>query len=39
MKKLDKSKVEWIISQKRNGVTTSSIAETMNVSTRWVKKP
>ena len=34
MKKLDKSKVEWIISQKRKGVTTSSIAETMNVSAR-----
>ena len=38
MKKLDKSKVEWIISQKRKGVTTSSIAETMNVSARRVKK-
>ena len=38
MKKLDKSKVEWIISQKRKGVATSSIAETMNVSARRVKK-
>ena len=38
MKKLDESKVEWIISQKQKGETTSSIAETMNVSTRWVKK-
>ena len=38
MKKLDESKVEWIISQKQKGVTTSSIAETMNVSARWVKK-
>ena len=38
MKKLDESKVKWIILQKRNGETTSSIAETMNVSTRWVKK-
>ena len=38
MKKLDESKVEWIISQKRKGVATSSIAETMNVSARWVKK-
>ena len=38
MKKLDESKVKWIILQKRNGETTSSIAETMNISTRWVKK-
>ena len=38
MKKLDESKVKWIILQKRNGETTSSIAETMNVSTRWIKK-
>ena len=38
MKKLDESKVGWIISQKQKGETTSSIAETMNVSTRWVKK-
>ena len=38
MKKLDKSKVEWIISQKRNGVAMFSIAEIMNVSTRWVKR-
>ena len=38
MKKLDESKVKWIILQKRNGETTSSIAKTMNVSTRWVKK-
>ena len=36
--KIDKSKVEWIISQKRKGVAISSIAETMNVSARWVKK-
>ena len=38
MKKLDESKVKWIILQKRKGETTSSIAETMNISTRWVKK-
>ena len=38
MKKLDESKVKWIILQKQNGKTTSSIAKTMNVSTRWVKK-
>ena len=37
MKKLDESKVEWIISQKRKEVTTSSIAETLNVSTRQIK--
>ena len=38
MKKLDESKVKWIILQKQNGETTSSIAKTMNISTRWVKK-
>ena len=38
MKKLDEFKVKWIILQKRKGETTSSIAETMNISTRWVKK-
>ena len=38
MKKLDESKVKWIIDQKRKGVTTKKIADTMNVSTRWVKK-
>ena len=38
MKKLDKSRVEWIIAQERNGVAMFSIAETMNVSARWVKK-
>ena len=38
MKKLDESKVEWIISQKQKGIATSSIVETMNVSARWVKK-
>ena len=38
MKKLDESKVKWIILQKQNGETTSSIAKTMNVSTRWLKK-
>ena len=38
MKKLDESKVEWIISQKRNGVATSRIIKPMNVSARWVKK-
>ena len=38
MKKLDESKVKWIILQKQNGETTSRITETMNISTRWVKK-
>ena len=38
MKKLDESKVKWIILQKQNGETTSSIAKTMNISTRWLKK-
>ena len=38
MEKLNESKVGWIISQKRKGVATSSIVETMNVSARWVKK-
>ena len=38
MKKLDESKVKWIILQKRKGETTSSIAKTMNISTRWIKK-
>ena len=38
MKKLDESKVKWIISQKQKGVATSGIAEAMNVSARRVKK-
>ena len=38
MKKLDESNVKWIILQKQKGETTFKIAETMNVSTRWVKK-
>ena len=37
MKKLDESKVRWIISQKRKGATNAYMAEIMNVSTRWVK--
>ena len=37
MKKLDESKVRWIISQKRRGATNAYMAETMNVSVRWVK--
>ena len=38
MKKLDESKVKWIVAQKRKGVQTKKIAESMNVSTRWVRK-
>ena len=38
MKKLDESKVRWIITQKRKGATTNHVAQTMDVSTRWVKK-
>ena len=38
MKKLDESKVKWIILQKQKGETTSSIADIMNASTCWVKK-
>ena len=38
MKKLDKSKVRWIIAQKRKGATANHVAQTMDVSTRWVKK-
>ena len=37
MKKLDESKVRWIISQKRKGATNAYMAETMNISVRWVK--
>ena len=38
MKKLDESKVRWIIAQKRKGATANHVAQTMDVSTRWVKK-
>ena len=38
MKKLDESKVKWIILQKQKGESASRIAETMNISTRRVKK-
>ena len=38
MKKLDESKVRWIIAQKRKGATTNRVAQTMDVSTRWIKK-
>ena len=38
MKKLDESKVKWIVVQKRKGAQTKKIAESMNVSARWVRK-
>ena len=38
MKKLDESKVRWIITQKRKGAITNHVAQTMDVSARWVKK-
>ena len=38
MKKLDKSKVEWIIREKRKGTHNRKIAETAGVSVRWVQK-
>ena len=39
MKKLDESKVNWIVRKKREGsMTNAQIAESMNVSAIWVKK-
>ena len=38
MKKLDESKVRWIIRQKRAGMPTRQISRTMGVSTFWTKK-
>ena len=39
MKKLDKSKVEWIVREKAKGeMTNAQIAETMKISVIWVKK-
>ena len=39
MKKLDESKVNWIIKKKREGsMTAIQIAESTNVSAIWVKK-
>ena len=38
-RKLDESKVKWIIEKKREGnMTNAQIAESMNVSVIWVKK-
>lgn len=38
MKKLDQTKVEYIISEKRKGTKNAVIAETMGISTRYVQK-
>ena len=39
MRKLDESKVKWIILQKKAGKTTNrQIADTMGISEIWVKK-
>ena len=39
IRKLDESKVNWIIKKKREGsMTNAQIAESMNVSAIWVKK-
>ena len=38
MRKLDKSKVQWIINEKQKGNSNRIIAETVGISTRWVKK-
>ena len=38
MKKLDQSKVEWIIREKRKGTHNRKIAEAPGISVRWVQK-
>ena len=38
MKKLDESRVRWIIAQKRKGATANHVAQTMDISTCRVKK-
>ena len=38
MKKLDQSKVEWIIKEKRKNAHNKEIAASMNVSVRWIQK-
>ncbi len=38
MKKLDQSKVEWIIQEKRKNSRNKEIAASMGVSVRWVQK-
>ena len=38
MKKLDQSKVEYIVEEKRKGTKNAIIAETMNISIRYVQK-
>ena len=36
MSKLEESKVQWIVRQRRNGVPAAQVAEAMKVTTRWV---
>ena len=38
MKKMDESKMEWIIREKTKGTRNRVIAESMGVSTRWIQK-
>ena len=38
MKKLDESKVRWIIRQKRAGMSTRQVSRTMGISISWTKK-
>ena len=38
MQKLDPVKVSWIIRQKENGMNNADVANSMNISTRWVQK-
>ena len=38
MKKLDESKVRYIVREKKKGTTNAVIAEQMGISKRWVQK-
>ena len=38
MKKLDESKVRWIIRERRKGTSSEVIAETVGISVRWVQR-
>ena len=38
MKKLDESKVRWIIRKNRKGTPNSTIAKNAGISVRWVQK-
>ena len=37
VRKLDESQVKWMLGEKRKGTCNKKIAETMNVSVRWVQ--